>query len=163
MFGVFTFAYAPFATISEVGLAPIPNIEVKGGYVTKGKKKYKTYTIFGKSYQLTEKEYEAYCLQRDSLQKQLDNKNKEELFDIIEDSVEDDNIVLSDLISNPVFKINHLDIPLFDYKPNDGLMEIAIKQLLEINRQKAITKEKKRIQNLIDDELIIEMLLTNVF
>lgn len=165
MFATFSFAEVPFATLDRTG--SVNPVVISAGNFAKrtNKKKYKWYTIFGKLYRLTEKEYEAYLIQREAFQARIKDKTDDELFDIVEEAktTKPEYKELADLIIKPSFEIQSLEIPLVNYKPDEHLLEIATKRLLEINRLKAIAKEKQRIQNLIDDELIIEMLLTSVF
>ena len=168
MFATFTFAEVTFANQGGIEVFPSPG---GGNFVTTvfKKKEYKTYTIFGNTYKLTEKEYEAYLAQRKAFEESIKNKTDDELFDIVEDAYEGVSGLkhLADMIVHPVFTIKSLDIPLVNYQPDEMLQEIAVKRLLRINREKArlksIANEKQRIQNLIDDELIIEMLLTEVY
>jgi hypothetical protein len=169
MFATFTFADTTFAC------SELETIQKAGMYVVKKKKKI--YTIFGRQFHLTEKEYQAYLAQK----KAYENKVK---YDDIKEVVTDyklNKINLDDIIEKPVFSINKLEIPLTDYKEDYQLLDSAIKRLVEINRQKefkraqqlekqrqeAIYKaellEKHRPQNIIDDELIIEMLLLSTF
>lgn len=163
MFGTFAFAEVPFATLETTG-GTTP-VVVAGNFVARiSKKKYKWYEIFGKLYRLTPKEYEAYLIQRDAFQARIKDKSDDELFDIVEEAKTSNvKVDLADLITKPTFEILNFEIPLVDYQPDERLLAVAVARLLEINRKKAIAKEKQRIQNLIDDELIIEMLLTNVF
>lgn len=170
MFATFTYAEVTFAAQDGTPAFPFPGGGGSGNFAVSvsRKKEYKTYTIFGKTYRLTEKEYEAYIAQRKAFEASIKDKTDDDLFDIVEDAYEGVSGLkhLADMIVHPIFTIKSLDIPLVDYQPDEMLQEVAVKRLLRINREKArlkaIADEKQRIQNLIDDEIMLEMILTEL-
>lgn len=161
MFATFTFAEVPFAVAQDTGDQPIVITPVGGSFAVRNKKKYKLYEIFGRLYRLTEKEYEAYLYQRKLFQESIDSKTEEEILDTVEDAYETGFTHLADIIAKPEFKIYDVSIPLSPYKENTWLYEVALKRLDAINKEKARKKALREAQIRFEDELIIEMLMSN--
>jgi hypothetical protein len=143
--GSAAFAEETFADLLEF-ITPPPIGTIVGGF-SKGKKKYNNYTIFGKTYQLTEKEYQLYLAQRKAFEDSIKNKTDDELYDIVESSVKKHSTTkLFDLIRKPIIEINKLDIPLSNIKFDDKFEKIALQRI------EAIKQEKKRLFNIKLDQ-----------
>jgi hypothetical protein len=148
MFGTFAFSDYPFATQDVTNIVIPPLVEVLGGgSFARKKKKYKLYEIFGKTYSLTESEYQHYLLQRKKY------KEKVEIIDntIVETKQEVSLNELVKLYGRPIDKINKLEIPFISQYDNESYYNYLLNKLKEIN-----IKRKKRMQ---DDNIAIEMLL----
>lgn len=147
MFATFSFAQVAFAVQQLLGI-PTPPSEVKVGGNASKKKKYKTYTIFGKQYRLTAEEYRLYQIQRKQYEEKVKTVNevvKEE--PTISYTVDD----LIQMYGKPTVHLETFDIPLIQYFTDDSLIEYARKQLDILN-----AKRKKQIEQ--DDEDLIQLI-----
>lgn len=144
MFATWSFAEVAFAVQELLGITPVES--KVAGAPARGKKK-RTYEIYGRLYDLTEREYEAYLAQR---KKYLKRVEKAVADNITEYTNNKPVATLKDLVGDFTFRPKTLDIPFVEQLDNIFSEALAI-----LAKQQ---QEKRRLQD-AEDEIAIQSLL----